>query len=106
MALAKHTLTNGYWKKISIPGETGVLWWKTANGFDPIILIAHSTVGQVPGDNIPLESAAGLYIDTAYRVPLERISDVLTPDDSNDIFYATLLNTGKTCEIITDFAAT
>lgn len=102
--LNNYTLTQGYWKKISAAGETGACWWKTANGFDPIILVSHSKLGQTPSDDIPLASAAGLSIDTAYRVPLDRISDVLTPDDASDIFYATLLNPGKTCTINADFS--
>lgn len=104
MALNNYTITNGQWKKISNAGQTGAVWWITANGFDPIILIAHSTAGQTPSDDIPLASATGLDIDITYRVPFDRISDVLTPDDANDIFYATLLNSGKTAVITADFA--
>lgn len=102
--LANYTLTQGQWKKISAAGETGNAWCKSANGFDPIILIAHSTAGQTPSDDIPLASATELDIESSYRIPIDRISDVLTPDDVNDIFYATLLNLGKTCVITTDFA--
>lgn len=101
--LANYTITAGYWKKISVAGQTGTAWLKSANGFRPNIKIAHTSSVQSPTDNIPVASAVDLDVDIAYSLPKHRISDELVQDDSNDIFYATLINTGKTCIITVDF---
>ena len=116
MALASFTLTNGEWKKISTAGYTGAAWFKSANGFMPKVVIAHTTEAQtynpdddpdlgVLDDNIPYASAVGLDIDIAYSLPISRSSDPLVPDSETDVFYATVLNTDKTCVIVADFSA-
>jgi len=101
--LASYTLTNGEWKKISAAGEDGHCWLKSFNGSNPIIKISHTDQVQDPVDDIEYDETTDLDIDIAYRLPDKRISDALTSDNGSDIFYATILNTDKTCEIITDF---
>lgn len=105
MALAKYTLTNGQWKKISGAGQSGAAWLKSFSGVKPIIVIAHTDSAQTPADDIPVGSAVNLDVDIAYRLPFAdlEISRELTADNVDDIFYATILNDGKTCEIISDF---
>jgi hypothetical protein len=117
MALSKLTLTNGEWKKISLAGQDGTAWLKSYSGVNPVIVIAHTDDAQtydipdddpdagVVDDNIPYASAVGLDVDASYRLPYMdmRISDPLTADNNNDVFYATILNTGATCEIVVDF---
>jgi hypothetical protein len=102
MALSNVTLTNGQWKKISLAGQSGAAWkWNTNSPVS--ILIAHSDQTQTPTDNIPYGSETGFSRDAAYLLPDKGISDVLESDNGNDIFYATILNTGETAEIVVDF---
>jgi hypothetical protein len=112
--LANYTLTNGYWKKISSAGESGVAWLKSANGFNPNIKIVHTDSVQTYNpdddpdqgaldDNIPYDDAIDINIDIAYTLPLHDISAELTADSASDVFYATVINDGKTCIITTDF---
>jgi hypothetical protein len=107
MALAKYTLTNGKWKKISAAGENGKAWLKTFSGSTPRIIISHSTaaIALDGSDEVVYASATPLDVDIAYRLPIGTgiISDSLSADSASDIFYATVLGTGNTCEIITDF---
>lgn len=103
MALASYTLTNGQWKKISSAGYSGAAWLKSANGFNPSIIISHTEAPQNPADDIDYANAVNLDIDIAYTLPQHGSSEELIPDSASDIFYATILNTNKTCEIIADF---
>jgi len=99
------TLTYGYWKKISTAGQTGKAWLKSYNGSHPVIKIGHTSEAQNPADDIPiLETTDKLNISASYRLPITDNPDILTPDDENDIFYATIRNADKTCEINVDFA--
>lgn len=106
MALAKHTLTNGKWKKISTAGTDGVAWLKDYNGITPRVLISHSesVIALDGNDEVLYASASPLDVDIAYRMPInDRTSDALVSDSASDIFYATILGTSKTCDIIVDF---
>jgi hypothetical protein len=116
MALAKYTLTNGFWKKISTAGQSGTAWIKDFNGAHPIILISHTISAQtynpnddpdlgILSDNIPYASAVGLDVNIAYELPVtdNQISVPFSPDTEADVYYATILNTGKTADIIADF---
>lgn len=106
MALAKYTLTNGKWKKISAAGESGVAWLKDYNGNKPSVLISHSesAIALDGSDEVLYAAASPLDIDIAYRLPIDnRVSDALGADSVSDIFYATVLGANKTCDIIVDF---
>jgi len=103
--LQNYTLTQGFWKKISTAGQTGTAWLKSANGFNAKILISHTATPQNPDDDILVGEEIDLDIDAAYLLPCKGISNFLTADSENDIFYATLRNPGKTCIITADFAA-
>ena len=111
MALSKLTITNGQWKKLSNAGQNGKAWMKTvgSDGSSRVI-ISHTptaqTAGSPIGDNIPVGSAINLDAGTGYILPLNGdplLSDILAADNSSDIYYATLLDAGETCEIIVDF---
>jgi hypothetical protein len=115
MALANFTLTAGYWRKISTAGQSGAAWLKSADGFSPNIKIVHTASVQTYNpdddpdlgaldDNIPYASAVGMDIDVAYNLPQNGISAELTADSVSDVFYATVVNTGKTAIITVDFA--
>jgi hypothetical protein len=115
MALSSFVLTNGLWKKISTAGQSGTAWIKKHTGLNSTILIAHTDSAQtydpdddpdagVLDDNIPYADAVDLDIDIAYELPLDRISDELSPDNASDVFYATIRDSGETCTIIADFA--
>ena len=101
--LSSFTLTQGFWKKISSWGQSGTAWLKSFSGSDPVIKIAHTDSAQNPADDIPIADAVDLNKDIAYRLPQHEISAELTADNYDDVFYATIENSGATCEIIADF---
>jgi len=106
MALAKYTISSGYWKKISAAGQTGSAWIKeTENGKTPMVAIAHTNSVQSPTDDIPLASAVNLDRDIAYYLPKDfSVSSILEADSPDDVFYATVFGTDETGRIIVDFA--
>lgn len=106
--LDNKTVIQGQWKKLSAAGEDGNVWiHKYISGTPVNVLIAHTgsvqTHGSPVGDNIPVGDAVDLDIDETYLLPHDRISDNLFADDSNDIYYATLLPQSKSVELTVDF---
>lgn len=107
MALVKHTITNGFWKKISLAGQNGKAWMKhVGDDGTSKVVIAHTVSAQTPSDNIAVGIAVNLDIDLGYVLPQSGdpyYSEILTADTTADIYYATLRDAGETCEIIADF---
>ena len=108
--LAKKTITNGEWKKISLAGQNGKAWiWDTGDGIAKILIAHTDTVqtGVTPiGDNIPILDALDLSIDIGYVLDQSgnpKNSEILNADNGNDIYYATLIDEGEDAKIITDF---
>jgi hypothetical protein len=109
MSLLKKTVTYGEWKKLSAVGEDGRVWMgKFLGSRKPNILIAHTdsvqTGGSPTGDNIPWATGVDLDKAITYLLPLDgRISDPLYADNGNDIYYATIVDSGQSVELIVDF---
>lgn len=108
--LSAYTIKNDEWKKISLAGKNGKAWLKDSVDGRAKIVIAHTdtaqTAGSPVGDNIPLGSALDLDIDIAYTLPETgdpKDSEVLSADNGNDIYYATLRDQGEDAIIIVDF---
>jgi len=106
MALEKYTLTYGYWKKISLKGQSGSPQIVTTHkGLDPVIAIAHTKETQDPTDDIPLASAVDLSIDTSFCIRGIgcNVDVILDPDGPLDIYYATPVTPGSTIDLVVDF---
>jgi len=106
MALNKLIITNGFWKKLSTAGYSGTAWMKNVgpDGTSKVV-IAHTTSTQPQPDDVPVGTAVDLDIEIGYVLSQSgSVSNQLTADNGNDIYYATLRDVGETCEIIVDFA--
>lgn len=115
--MVKYTITKNIWKKISLAGQSGTLWLKSANGFQPRLCICHTDQTQtydipdddpdvgVVDDNIPLTEAVGLDIDASLIWKNNEVTPILESENGSDVWYVTFINgiDNATCDIIADF---